>query len=147
MPRVYQYEFLVNRLALTLNDEQPLPSWDSGVVDLEHSERDQTTEGSSKERTTEEERNTESKFSTSIEQRQVEHHTSEEASCTQSVRRRPDLLLNLPSKAPSSSRMTSMPAKFFAAHWNSAIAPQPTITNRISFRVTFQADTTYSWVA
>lgn len=81
MPGDYQYRHFEMWVLLALNDEQPLPSRDSSVVDLEHPERYQSTEGSSKQRTAEEECNTESKLSTGIEEREVEYHTSEEARC------------------------------------------------------------------
>lgn len=114
------------------------------MMDLKHTKRDKSTERSSEQRATKEKRDAESKLSASVEERQVEHHTREETSF-EKVNSTPVTCISIvPSKAPNSRRMTSMPEKFFAAHWNSAMAAQPTITKECYSKTYPCEDNTYS---
>lgn len=70
---------MIERKSLTLDDEQPLPAR-NGVLNLEDAIGNKATESTSKQRTTKEDRNAESKLATRVEQRQIENNTCKEPS-------------------------------------------------------------------
>ena len=79
-PGVRQFHHKMYGLNATFNEEQPLPSRNCVMVDLEHTKGDQTTKCTSKQRTAEKEGNSKPKFATGVEQCKVEHGTSEKPS-------------------------------------------------------------------
>lgn len=75
---------------ITFNKEQPHPSRDFRVVDLEYSKGYETREGTGQESAAKEDGNSKAELATRIEQRQIENSTSEESrlECTMRVVRR-----------------------------------------------------------